>query len=109
MVWKILQVKKLINKYHNGKGPYYIAEWYPGWFDSWGKPHAKVGANDAAKKLDDILSAGISINMYMFHGGTTRGFMNGANMSATEPMPRKQPVMIMMPRLMKPVTQPKSI
>jgi beta-galactosidase len=29
--------------------------------------------------LDSVLSAGISINMYMFHGGTTRGFMNGAN------------------------------
>jgi beta-galactosidase len=26
-----------------------------------------------------MLKAGISINMYMFHGGTTRGFMNGAN------------------------------
>ncbi|NCD72457.1 glycoside hydrolase family 35 protein [Mucilaginibacter agri] len=77
-------VKKLINKYHDGKGPYYIAEWYPGWFDSWGKPHAKTGIDDAAKKLDEVLSAGISINMYMFHGGTTRGFMNGANMSKTE-------------------------
>ncbi|OKS88656.1 glycoside hydrolase family 35 protein [Mucilaginibacter polytrichastri] len=77
-------VKTLINKYHGGKGPYYIAEWYPGWFDSWGKPHAKTGIDDAAKKLDDILSAGISINMYMFHGGTTRDFMNGANMSKTE-------------------------
>lgn len=31
------KVKELINKYHNGKGPYYIAEWYPGWFDSWAK------------------------------------------------------------------------
>ncbi len=26
-----------------------------------------------------LLSAGMSVNMYMFHGGTTRGFMNGAN------------------------------
>lgn len=79
------EVKKLINKYHEGKGPYYIAEWYPGWFDSWGKPHAHTDINEAAQKLDEILSAGISINMYMFHGGTTRGFMNGANMSRKEP------------------------
>jgi beta-galactosidase len=78
------KVKELINKYHNGKGPYYIAEWYPGWFDSWGKPHAGSNADADAKKLDEVLSAGISINLYMFHGGTTRDFMNGANMSKTE-------------------------
>jgi beta-galactosidase len=78
------KVKELIDKYHNGKGPYYIAEWYPGWFDSWGKPHTGSNADEDAKKLDEVLSAGISINMYMFHGGTTRDFMNGANMSRTE-------------------------
>ena len=79
------EVKTLINKYHNGKGPYYIAEWYPGWFDSWGSPHQGSNADEDAKKLDTVLSAGISINLYMFHGGTTRGFMNGANMSKREP------------------------
>ncbi|RFZ85985.1 beta-galactosidase [Mucilaginibacter terrenus] len=79
------KVKELINKYHNGKGPYYIAEWYPGWFDSWGKPHSGSNAEKDAKKLDEVLSAGISINMYMFHGGTTRDFMNGANMNSREP------------------------
>ncbi|WP_259067193.1 beta-galactosidase [Mucilaginibacter sp. X4EP1] len=78
-------VKKLVNTYHNGKGPYYIAEWYPGWFDNWGEAHANVSAKEAAATLDKILSAGISINMYMFHGGTTRGFMNGANMSKNSP------------------------
>jgi len=79
------EVKTLINKYHDGKGPYYIAEWYPGWFDSWGSPHQGSNADEDAKKLDEVLSAGISINLYMFHGGTTRGFMNGANMSKREP------------------------
>lgn len=78
-------VKKLINTWHQGKGPYYIAEWYPGWFDNWGKPHAKGNARKEAEKLDAILSAGISVNMYMFHGGTTRGYMNGANMNINEP------------------------
>jgi len=79
------EVKKLINKFHNGKGPYYLAEWYPGWFDQWGKQHANVSADRNAQTLDKVLGAGISINMYMFHGGSTRGFMNGANMNVKEP------------------------
>lgn len=73
------EVKKIIQTYHNGKGPYYIAEWYPAWFDSWGAAHNKVPAGEFTGRLDSVLAAGISINMYMFHGGTTRGFMNGAN------------------------------
>jgi beta-galactosidase len=77
-------VKQVVNKYHGGKGPYYVAEWYPGWFDNWGKPHAHTNATKEAVTLNKILSAGISINLYMFHGGTTRGFMNGANMNTHE-------------------------
>jgi beta-galactosidase len=78
-------VKALVRKYHAGKGPFYIAEWYPAWFDWWGTPHHRVSAEKYAPKLDSILAAGISINMYMFHGGTTRGFMNGANYNDTNP------------------------
>jgi beta-galactosidase len=73
------KVKKIINDNHNGKGPYYIAEWYPAWFDWWGTKHHTVPAEHYTSHLDSVLAAGISINMYMFHGGTTRGFMNGAN------------------------------
>jgi len=80
-----VRIKALINQYHGGKGPYYVAEWYPGWFDDWGKPHARTPVDRDAATLDKILGAGISINMYMFHGGTTRGFMNGANMNQHSP------------------------
>ncbi|RPH32004.1 beta-galactosidase, partial [bacterium] len=78
-------VKELINKHHDGRGPYFIAEWYPAWFDSWGLEHHVVPASEYVGKLDTILANGFSINMYMVHGGTTRGFMNGANMSARDP------------------------
>lgn len=78
-------VKDSIRKYHDGKGPFFIAEWYPAWFDWWGTKHHTVPAEDYAKRLDAVLGAGISINMYMFHGGTTRGFMNGANDKDTTP------------------------
>ncbi len=72
-------IKSLVNKYHGGKGPYFVAEWYPAWFDWWGTNHHTVPAERYVTELDRLLAAGISINMYMFHGGTTRGFMNGAN------------------------------
>ncbi len=58
----------------------YVAEYYPGWFDSWGQRHQK-GA-PVAKQIQDldwILSHGYSVNLYMFHGGTDWGFLNGAN------------------------------
>jgi beta-galactosidase len=79
------KVKQMINNNHNGKGPYYIAEWYPAWFDWWGAAHHTVLAEQYSRPLDSVLRAGISINMYMFHGGTTRGYMNGANYKDTSP------------------------
>lgn len=81
----IREIEKVIKEYHNGRGPFFISEWYPGWFDSWGKPYRKVSAASCAPQLDSVLSHGFSINMYMACGGTTRGFMNGANLSDTSP------------------------
>lgn len=78
-------VKRLIRANHNGKGPFYVAEWYPAWFDWWGAPHHTIPAKNYAGRLDSVLAAGISVNMYMFHGGTTRGFMNGANFNDDSP------------------------
>jgi len=79
------KVKQIVNDNHNGRGPYYVAEWYPAWFDWWGTQHHTVPAAKYVAGLDSVLGAGISINMYMFHGGTTRGFMNGANYKDTSP------------------------
>lgn len=79
------KIKTLVKKYHNGKGPYYVAEWYPAWFDWWGAPHHIVPPEKYSAVLDSMLSAGISVNMYMFHGGTTRAFMNGANYNNKKP------------------------
>jgi len=72
-------MKAIVRRNNNGKGPFYMAEWYPAWFDWWGEKHHTVPAAEYVTQLDNTLAAGISINMYMFHGGTTRGFMNGAN------------------------------
>lgn len=61
----------------------YVAEFYPGWFDQWGKPH-ETGApiEKQLKDLSWILAHGYSVSLYMFHGGTDWGFLNGANADA---------------------------
>jgi beta-galactosidase len=79
------KVKQLVRENHDGKGPFYIAEWYPAWFDSWGQKHHTIPYENFLDRLDRVLAAGISINMYMFHGGTTRGYMNGANYNDKSP------------------------
>lgn len=60
-------------------GPLMCMEYWNGWFDHWGEPHHTRDAADAAACLDDILGAGASVNIFMFHGGTSFGYMNGAN------------------------------
>ena len=60
-------------------GPLMCAEFWNGWFDNWGTHHHTTDAAASAAELDALLSAGASVNVYMFHGGTNFGFTNGAN------------------------------
>ncbi|MGJ3191982.1 glycoside hydrolase family 35 protein [Paenarthrobacter sp. FR1] len=60
-------------------GPLMCAEFWNGWFDNWGTHHHTTGAAASAAELDALLTAGASVNIYMFHGGTNFGFTNGAN------------------------------
>ncbi|AXI80156.1 glycoside hydrolase family 35 protein [Peterkaempfera bronchialis] len=64
---------------HQPEGPLMCTEFWNGWFDRWGGAHVVRPAADAAAELDAMLSAGASVNLYMFHGGTNFGFTNGAN------------------------------
>ncbi|UKA49338.1 beta-galactosidase [Arthrobacter sp. FW305-123] len=60
-------------------GPLMCAEFWNGWFDNWGTHHHTTDAAASAAELDALLTAGASVNIYMFHGGTNFGFANGAN------------------------------
>jgi len=64
---------------HQSTGPLMCSEFWDGWFDHWGEHHHTTDVNTAATELDALLSAGASVNIYMFHGGTNFGFTNGAN------------------------------
>jgi beta-galactosidase len=59
--------------------PLMCGEYWDGWFDHWGETHHTVGLDDVTKELHWMISRGISVNLYMFHGGTSFGFMAGAN------------------------------
>lgn len=61
------------------RGPLMTGEYWAGWFDQWGNRHNTTNLARQARELDWMLSRGYSLNLYMFHGGTTFGFMNGAN------------------------------
>ena len=64
---------------HQPDGPLMCSEFWDGWFDHWGAHHHTTSLEESARDLDDLLSAGASVNIYMFHGGTNAGFTNGAN------------------------------
>jgi beta-galactosidase len=59
--------------------PLMSGEYWVGWYDKWGKKHVVRDQNVIAKEYEWMLNQGYSVNIYMFHGGTSFGFMNGAN------------------------------
>jgi beta-galactosidase len=63
--------------------PRMCGEFWDGWFDHWGERHHVTPPAASARGLEWMLSQGISANLYMVHGGTTFGFMNGANSDFT--------------------------
>jgi beta-galactosidase len=65
-------------------GPFFNSEYWAGWFDHWGGKHAHTGVEDESANLDLMLRQGYSVSMYMFHGGTSFGWMNGANIDGGE-------------------------
>jgi beta-galactosidase len=75
----IENLKKVVNEYNGGKGPYMVAEFYPGWLDHWVEPFPLVGAGRIARQTEKYLQNEVSINYYMVHGGTNFGFTTGAN------------------------------
>ena len=57
----------------------FVSEYWPGWFDHWGHPHETRPIAPQIADIDYILKRGTGINIYMFHGGTSFGFMAGSS------------------------------
>ena len=75
----IENLKKVVNEYHNGKGPYMVAEFYPGWLSHWAEPFPQISASRIAKQTEEYIKNNVSFNFYMVHGGTNFAFTAGAN------------------------------
>lgn len=59
-------------------GPLMDGEVWITWFDAWGPKSGHAGAADASGDIDWMLGQGYHFSLYMFHGGTSWRFGNGA-------------------------------
>jgi hypothetical protein len=59
-------------------GPLMDGEYWVTWFDAWGSKNGHAGYNYGAGTLEWILSGGNHFSIYMFHGGGSFPFGNGA-------------------------------
>jgi len=61
------------------EGPKFNSEFWTGWFDYWGGRHEVHSVKEKIEDFRWMIENGISVNLYMFHWGTTNGFFPGAN------------------------------
>ena len=72
------------------EGPFMSGEYWAGWFDHWGEKHHTTNATQQHEEADELgwmLSQGYSVSLYMFNGGTSFGWMNGANIEGKKYQP----------------------
>ncbi len=62
---------------------HFNSEYWDGWFDHWGAKHETRSTETQLADLKWMLEQGYSVNLYMFDGGTSFGWMNGANSNGT--------------------------
>lgn len=79
-------LKKSVNEFNKGVGPYFIAEFYPGWLDHWAEPFVKVDTKEVVAQTDKYLKNDVSFSFYMIHGGTNFGYTAGANYTKEHPI-----------------------
>jgi beta-galactosidase len=60
-------------------GPLMNGEYYPAWFDMWGRKHHTGAAEPIVADLEYMLANRHSFSIYMAHGGTSFGLWAGAD------------------------------
>lgn len=72
---------------HDKKWPVMSMEFWDGWFNRWGMEIVTREAEELADEVEAMALRG-SFNLYMFHGGTNFGFMNGCSGRRTKDLPQ---------------------
>ncbi|WP_457848472.1 beta-galactosidase, partial [Staphylococcus aureus] len=80
------QMKEFLDEYGK-KWPLMCMEFWDGWFTRWKEPVIQRDPEELAEAVHEVLELG-SINLYMFHGGTNFGFMNGCSARGTLDLPQ---------------------
>ena len=84
--FNFLQMQEFFDEYGK-KWPLMCMEFWDGWFNRWKEPVITRDAEELAEAVHEVLEQG-SINLYMFHGGTNFGFMNGCSARGTIDLPQ---------------------
>ncbi|MGT2784596.1 glycoside hydrolase family 35 protein [Streptococcus merionis] len=72
---------------HGKRWPLMCMEFWDGWFNRWKEPIIRRNPEELAQAVHECISLG-SINLYMFHGGTNFGFMNGCSARGVTDLPQ---------------------
>ncbi|MDO4667950.1 MAG: beta-galactosidase [Streptococcus sp.] len=80
------QMQEFFDEYDK-KWPLMCMEFWDGWFNRWKEPIITRDPEELAEAVHEVLELG-SINLYMFHGGTNFGFMNGCSARGTIDLPQ---------------------
>ncbi|NEW62025.1 beta-galactosidase [Granulicatella sp. zg-ZJ] len=67
--------------------PLMCMEFWDGWFNRWNEPVIRRDPEELAQAVYDVMKQA-SINLYMFHGGTNFGFMNGCSARGRKDLPQ---------------------
>lgn len=78
---------KAFHKEHGKNWPLMCMEFWDGWFNRWGEEIIKRDPDELASSVGEALDEG-SVCLYMFHGGTNFGFMNGCSARLQHDLPQ---------------------
>ncbi|CAN8004546.1 unnamed protein product [Ixodes hexagonus] len=67
-------VTSAMNKQNPQGCPVFLMELYVAWFTQWGSAMKKANPPQIVKAFKHLMSLNVSVNFYVFHGGTNFGF-----------------------------------
>ena len=82
-----IAVLKNFMERHDIEAPIMCMEFWDGWFNRWNEPIIKRDPEELRDAVKEMIELG-SINLYMFHGGTNFGWMNGCSARKEHHLPQ---------------------